>query len=111
VRIATSLLAGRRVRDANTPFRLVRRAVWDDLRPFVDERTLAPNIFVTLAAAVRGWRIIEVPVTHLPRETGTVSLRALRLVRFSARGLGQLVALRYRLARAPAGLPGAEPGR
>ena len=44
---------------------------------------------------------MEVPVTHLPRETGTVSLRTLRLVRFSARGLGQLVAFRYRLGRAP----------
>ena len=101
VRIATSLLAGRRVPDPNTPFRLVRHTVWDDLRPFVGNGTLAPNIFVTLAAAVRGWRIVEVPVTHLPRETGTVSLRALKLVRFSARGLGQLVALRYRLARVP----------
>lgn len=111
VRIATSLLAGRRVRDANTPFRLVRHTVWDDLRAFVDGGTLAPNIFVTLGAAVRGWRIVEVPVTHLPRETGTVSLRALRLVRFSARGLGQLVAFRYRLARAPERAAGGGPGR
>jgi dolichol-phosphate mannosyltransferase len=102
VRFATSLLAGRRVRDANTPFRLLRRAVWADLEAFMGPTTLAPNVFVTLGAAVRGWRIAEIPVSHLPRERGTSSLRALRLVRFSLRGLGQLVAFRYRLGRAPA---------
>jgi glycosyltransferase involved in cell wall biosynthesis len=102
VRIATSLLAGRRIRDANTPFRLLRRAVWVDLEGLMAPETLAPNILVTLGAAVRGWRIVDVPVTHLPRERGVSSLRALRLVRFSLRGLRQLVGYRYRLARAPA---------
>jgi glycosyltransferase involved in cell wall biosynthesis len=102
VRIATSLLAGRRIRDANTPFRLLRRAVWTDLEGLIGPEALAPNILVTLGAAVRGWRIADVPVTHLPRERGVSSLRALRLVRFSLRGLGQLVGYRYRLARAPA---------
>jgi glycosyltransferase involved in cell wall biosynthesis len=101
VRWVTSLLAADGLRDVNTPFRLLRRSVWDDLRPLVHTGTLAPNIFVTLGASVRGWRVVEVPVTHLGRETGIGSLRRLRLLRFSARGLGQLVAFRYRLARAP----------
>lgn len=99
VQVAISLLARRRVRDANTPFRLLRKTTWSDLERFMGPGTLAPNIFVTLGAAVRGWTIAEVPVTHLPRERGTSSLRALRLVRFSLRGLLQLVAFRYRLAR------------
>lgn len=99
VRAATSLLGGRGMRDVNTPFRLVRRTVWEDLHPLVGEATLAPNIFISLGARVRGWRVVEVPVTHLPRETGTVSLRTLKLVRFSLLGLGQLIAFRARLAR------------
>jgi glycosyltransferase involved in cell wall biosynthesis len=102
VRIATSLLAGRRVRDANTPFRLLNHAVWSDLNRFMEPETLAPNILVTLGAAVRGWRLVDVPVTHLARERGKSSLRAVRLVRFSLRGLGQLVAYRSRLSHAPA---------
>lgn len=102
VRIAVSLLAGRRVRDANTPFRLLRREVWADLEPLMAPGTLAPNILVTLGAAVRGWRILDVPVSHRARERGTSTLRALRLVRFSLRGLGQLLAYRVRLARAGA---------
>jgi dolichol-phosphate mannosyltransferase len=102
VRLATSLLAGRRIRDANTPFRLLRRAVWTDLGPRMAPDTLAPNIFVTVGAALRGWRTCEIPVTHLPRERGTSSLRAFRLLRFSLRGLMQLVAFRQHLTHAPA---------
>jgi glycosyltransferase involved in cell wall biosynthesis len=102
VRVAASLLAGRRIRDVNTPFRLVRRSVWVELEPLMGPDTRAPNILVTLGTAVRGRRIVDVPVTHLAREGGTSTLRTLRLVRFSLRGLGQLIGFRYRLARAPA---------
>ena len=106
VRLAASLLAGRRIHDVNTPFRLLRRSLWLELEPHIEPDTLAPNILVTLGAAVRERRIVSVAVTHLPRERGTSTLRTLRLVRFSLRGLGQLLAFRYRFARAPgAGAP------
>lgn len=100
VRVVVSALAGRYVRDANVPFRLLRRAVWNDVRRAVAKRPLAPSILVTLGAVSRGWRVAEVPVRHLPREHGTSTLRALRLVRFSLRGLRQLVSFRYALVRA-----------
>jgi glycosyltransferase involved in cell wall biosynthesis len=102
VRLVVSALAARPLRDANVPFRLLRRALWEDLRSFIGPDTLAPQILVTMGAAVRGWRIVEVPVSHLPRERGQSSLRALRLVRFSLRGLGQLLRFRYELGQAPA---------
>jgi hypothetical protein len=41
-----------------------------------------------------------VPVTHLARERGVSTLRKVRLLKFSLRGLAQLVAFRYRIARA-----------
>jgi dolichol-phosphate mannosyltransferase len=102
VRWTTSLLAGRSLRDVNTPFRLVRRETFGDARRSIPDDTLAPNLFVTLAASLRGWRVAEVPVTHLPREQGSSTLRSLRLVRFSARGLFQLVSFRRKLARSGA---------
>ena len=69
------------------------------MRRHIPDDTLAPNLFVTLAATLGGWRVVEVPVTHLPRERGSSTLRTLRLVRFSARGLFQLVSFRRKLAR------------
>jgi glycosyltransferase involved in cell wall biosynthesis len=99
VRAAVGVLAGRRLRDPNAPFRLLRRQLWEDARPLLPPVPLAPSIFVTLVAARRGYRIAEIPVRHLARAQGGSSLRALRLVRFSAGGLRQLIALRVALTR------------
>ncbi len=99
VRRVSSLLAGRRLRDTNTPFRLLSRELWDELSPLIGPGTIAPSIFTVIGAAVLGRRILEVPVTHLPRERGQSSLRKLGLVAFSLRGLGQLVAFRSSLSR------------
>ena len=101
IAVVVSLLAGRRLRDPNVPFRLIRRDLWDDLAPLMPPATLAPSILTVVGAAVRGWRIAELPVTHLARERGRSSLYSWRLVRFSLRGLVQLVGFRARLARAP----------
>lgn len=101
VAVVSSLLAGHRIRDANTPFRLLRRIAWEDLGPILDPLALAPNILVTVGAGLRGWRIIEVPVTHLAREGGGSRLRSVRLLVFSLRGLGQLLGYRVRVRRKP----------
>jgi hypothetical protein len=86
--------------DANTPFRLVRRPLLEEMRVYLESGTLAPNILIALGASVRGWRVVDVPVTHLARERGVSTLRKVRLLKFSLRGLAQLVAFRYRIARA-----------
>jgi dolichol-phosphate mannosyltransferase len=100
-----SLLARRRLRDPNTPFRLVRRELWEDLEPLIGQRALAPSIMVSLGAARRAWRIREVPVTHLPRAHGPSSLRALRLLSFSLAGLRELLAFHRRLEREATRVP------
>lgn len=99
VAAASSLLAGRRIKDANTPFRLLRRDAWEDLSRTLDEAALAPNVLMTVGAGLRGWRILEVPVRHLARRGAPSTLRALRLVRFSLRGLAQLLVYRRRVRR------------
>jgi dolichol-phosphate mannosyltransferase len=101
VAVVVSILAGRRIRDPNVPFRLIRRALWDDVAPLIGRDALAPSILTVVAAVVREWRVVDVPVHHRAREDGTSSLRALRLLRFSLRGLGQLIRFRVALARTP----------
>ena len=101
VAAVVSLLARRRLRDANVPFRLFRRSLWDDVGPLVGETALAPSILTVLAGVVRGWRVVEVAVTHRPDRRRGSSLRRWKLVRFSARGLVELVRFRLALRRAP----------
>ena len=64
INAVVSALVARRVRDANTPFRLVRRGLLEDVRPLLGGAPLAPSILVTVAGVVRGWRVVEVLVVH-----------------------------------------------
>jgi uncharacterized protein (TIGR03663 family) len=99
VAASVTLLAVRRIRDPNVPFRLIRRTLWEDLAPLVRDDALAPSILTALGATVRGWRIAELPVTHLPRTRGRSSLHSWRLIWFGLRGLGELLRFRVELAR------------
>jgi dolichol-phosphate mannosyltransferase len=100
VRFVVTRLAGRPIKDPNVPFRLLRRELWHELAPLIGPDVLAPSILVSLGAAVRGRRVVEVPVVHRPRPGDVSSLRRVRLLGFSARGLVQLVRFRLRLGRA-----------
>ena len=99
VGLVVSALATRRLRDANVPFRLLRRELWQELRGAIGDDTLAPSIFVSLGASVRGRRIVQVPIEYRARPQDVSTLRWARLVGFCVRGLGQLVAFRIMLAR------------
>jgi glycosyltransferase involved in cell wall biosynthesis len=98
VRIAVAAVAGRRLADANVPFRLLRREVWEELSPLIGEDALAPSILVAVGAVRRGRRVVQVPVGHRPRTgTGPSTLRRVRLISFSLRALGELLAFRARV--------------
>ena len=58
------------IQDVNTPFRLLRREVWDDLRPYRAGRDARAQHLRHLGASLRGWTLVEIPVTHLPERAG-----------------------------------------
>ena len=103
VRVVVWLLAGRRLADPNIPFRILRRDVWEELAPLIGEETLAPSILVAVGAVRRGRRLVEVPVPSRRRPgTGPSTLRRLRLLRFSLRGVVELLGFTLRAARSRA---------
>jgi dolichol-phosphate mannosyltransferase len=97
VRESVNVLFRVRLHDANVPYKLFRRAVWTEVRDCVPEDTLAPSMFLAIAAKSRGYNIVELDVTHKERDTGEVSLRHFRLLKFCAKGLVQMVGLRSRV--------------
>ncbi|MGQ0767362.1 MAG: glycosyltransferase family 2 protein [Gemmatimonadota bacterium] len=98
IRVSLSLLFGVRLHDANVPFKLFRRSLWERARRIIPDDTLAPSLFVAVFAARSGERIAFVDVEHKDRETGTVSIRRWKLIRFCARAFRQLIAFRAALA-------------
>lgn len=97
IRRALRLLFGVSLRDANVPFKVVRRAAWEAARPFIPEGTLAPSLFLAVFMTVRGMDVAEVEVPHKERETGVVSIRRWKLLKFCGRAFRQLLAFRRRL--------------
>ena len=93
IRHSVNVLFRVQLRDANAPYKLFRRAVWHEARQCVPDGTLAPSLFLAIVAKTRGFNILELDVTHKERDTGEVTLRKFRLLKFCARGLGQLLSL------------------
>ncbi len=93
--------------DANCPFRLYRHHVLADLLAALPEEPLVPNVELTVLETRRGLQTTEIPVQHLPRRgterTGTMwrgrtaFSAPLRLARFCALALREVVGLRRRL--------------
>lgn len=84
--------------DLNVPFKLLRREVWEKAAPLIPPDTLAPSLFLSIAAHRAGANITHIPVPHRRRSTGKVSIRHMKLLRFCARAFGQLWRFRTTLA-------------
>ena len=93
IRHSVNVLFRVNLSDANAPYKLFRRGMWTEARDCVPDGTLAPSLFLAIAAKSRGYNILEIDVTHKERDTGEVTLRKFKLLKFCARGLGQMFRL------------------
>jgi glycosyltransferase involved in cell wall biosynthesis len=98
VRLGIYLIFGIWIKDANCPFRLIRKKTLKELLELISPDALAPNIMISILAKFKKTKMTEVIVTHYPRKTGKAWLGKLKLIVFSLKGFIQLIALRKRLA-------------
>ena len=99
IRPAIKMMFGVPLADANVPYKVLRRSIWEQARPAIPDGTLAPSLFLAIIAKLRGHNILELDVVHKERDTGEVSIRRMKLLKFCARGLSQMFELRRRLSR------------
>jgi glycosyltransferase involved in cell wall biosynthesis len=85
---------GVRLADANVPYKLLRRSIWQEASTCIPPGTLAPSLFLAIHAKARGHDIVEIEVPHKERETGEVSIKRLTLLKFCAVGFRQMSAFR-----------------
>jgi len=94
VRKTLGLLFATRLHDANVPYKLLKRDLWESASRFIPEGTLAPSLFLAVYARVSGADIAEIEVTHLDRATGEVSIKRWKLFKFCWVAFRQLLAFR-----------------
>ncbi len=86
-----------RIKDANVPYKLVRRRVWVEARKFIPDGTLAPSLFLSVYMKRKQCDLDFVNVAHRDRIAGEVSIKRWKLIKFCAKGLRQLLDLRVAL--------------
>ncbi|HWA08456.1 MAG TPA: glycosyltransferase family 2 protein [Opitutaceae bacterium] len=91
-RLTVRCLYGSGVCDVNCPFRLMRSSVVGPFLKAIPADTFAPNVILSGLACRQRWRIYEVPVLFLERQTGEVSIRKWKLLKAAARSFRQTVA-------------------
>ncbi|HTY44766.1 MAG TPA: glycosyltransferase family 2 protein [Patescibacteria group bacterium] len=70
VRLIDMALFGFSIKDINTPFKCIKRQVFQDVIGDVPPNAFAISILIVILAKLKGYRVAEVPVTHFPRRTG-----------------------------------------
>lgn len=88
------VLFGSYIRDANSPFKLIRSSCLQDSLKDIRNDVFAPSILLAITAKKKGYRLKEVPVSHLSRKTGRVSIVKWKLVRVCFQTLREIYQLR-----------------
>lgn len=81
VRVANLVSFGNYLKDANSPFKLVKRECLRDCLESISPDAFAPSILLALSAKWKGYRVKELPVEHYPRKTGKVSIANLKIIK------------------------------
>lgn len=98
MRFANFFVWGLWIRDANCPYKLMRRAAMEKVLARIPRDSFIPMVMVSILCRKMNYRVKEVVVEHLPRRGGEQSLSGMwKWIKIGARCLRQLLALRVRL--------------
>jgi dolichol-phosphate mannosyltransferase len=100
MRLANFAVWGLWIRDANCPFKLMRRQPMEEVLARIPRDSFIPMVMLSILGRKMHYRVTEVVVRHLPRRGGEQSLRGVwKWIKVGSRCLRQLLAWRVRLLR------------
>jgi dolichol-phosphate mannosyltransferase len=87
------------IKDANIPYRLMKRKYLKRLLNAMPKNLFAPNIFLSILAVKDKQKVCCIPVSHKFRKTGQVSFVKWKLINSCLRGLKELILFRIKLGK------------
>lgn len=93
VRLINYILFGVYLIDANSPFKLMKKTLLNEILKYISKNVFAPSIMITVLSKKLGKHVIEVPVRNLPRVTGKISIVKWALVKACLRSTKELFIL------------------
>ena len=89
---------GTNIADANIPYRLIERDFLQKLIDSLPKQTpFAPNIFLSVMAKKAGQEVMNIPIVHVERQTGEVSIRHFKLLKVCWQSFKELLQFRLNL--------------
>jgi dolichol-phosphate mannosyltransferase len=109
MRITNFLVWGLWIRDANCPFKLMRRSALQNVLLRVPRNAFIPMVMVSISCRKMKYRVTEVVVEHLPRLGGEQSLSGLwKWTKVGSRCLRQLLVFRMQMMSKGRDIPQSE---
>ncbi len=100
MRLANFAVWGLWIRDANCPFKLMRREAMEKVLERIPRDSFIPMVMLSILCRKMKYRVTEVVVQHLPRRGGEQSLSGLwKWIKVGSRCLRQLLSWRMSLLR------------
>lgn len=98
IRFFNLAIFGTYIKDANIPYRLIKKNYLKKLLKILPKNLFAPNIFLSIIAARDNQNLMSVPISHKERKTGQISIVKWNLIKACFRGLKELVKFRIKLS-------------
>lgn len=98
-----ALTFGRAPQDGGAPYKIVRRAQWQEAATIIDPQSWIPSVLLSIHV-LRNYpdRVAEVPVRHLARAHGHSTLNIRRLSQFCLAAAAEVVRFRKELRQGTA---------
>ena len=103
--LTVRLIYGKGIKDINSPYRLYRKSRFEEIFRKIPENTFAPNVILSGYACLKKYRIAQIEIPYIQRQTGEVSIKKLKLLKAAIKSWIQTVAFRFRIATLPSARP------
>ncbi len=97
-RITVWLLYGWRVYDVNSPYRLMRSKIFNNIFNTLSLEIFAPNVIIAGFASLNKLNIYKINVEQTPRETGVVSIKKFKLLKAAIKSFMQTIIWRFKIS-------------
>ena len=97
--VLVKALFGFGINDTNVPFRLLKSDKFKEFFRYLPEKTMVPNILMSGYACFHKYKIIEIPVHYTLRQTGTCSIKGLKLFKTAFNALINVITYRLKGCR------------
>lgn len=94
-RLTVRLFYSGKIYDVNSPFRLMRNERFQPLFHSIPADYFAPNVIISGLAGWKKLRTLEIPVIHVNRQTGSVSIKKWKLLKSALRSFRQTISYRF----------------